>query len=143
MLNIQMTAFAPDNRPLCGQKRRRGATEEENQTIAVSQSLENGTKRRCHSQYQTKTKYWDSLSKVWLTRRALAEIDRRNRQKASPVESVRTYGLNLGNDPGQLKHLKRFARYGGPDIRELRGVSPIQNQSRLLLNPFSLVSGTF
>lgn len=86
--------------------------------------------------------FWDNLAKVWLTRRALKELDRRNAQAASnqsPVQpkgkkprtrsvvqefkhrpqpalpkSVNRY-LNRGN-------LQRFARHGGPDLSDLKGV---------------------
>jgi len=82
-----MTAVAPEDQPLCGQKRRRGAIEERS-TTATSQPPWKKAKRRRQSQQETNTAYWDSLSKLWLTRRALNELNRRNRQKASPVCSI-------------------------------------------------------
>ena len=120
-----MSTLAPEDRPLCGQKRRKGAIEEEDSTIATLQYPWRSAKRRCQSQQESSTEYWDSLSKLWLTRRALDELDRRT--KASPVKRTVSRGLSLGDKPGQpekfSKQLKRFARYGGPDLRELRGVS--------------------
>ncbi|KAH8800822.1 hypothetical protein F5884DRAFT_623381, partial [Xylogone sp. PMI_703] len=66
---------------------------------------------------------YDSLSKVWLTPRALKELNRRT-SKANcllrPASASRDIGgehLNKGN----LKEIKRFARQGGPDLRDLRG----------------------
>ncbi|KAI3317910.1 hypothetical protein HD806DRAFT_550099 [Xylariaceae sp. AK1471] len=57
--------------------------------------------------------FWDNLSKVWLTPRALRELDRRNhiRPRLEP------------SPPGEVssKHLARFARHGGPDLGHLRG----------------------
>ncbi|KAI0398937.1 hypothetical protein F4802DRAFT_611271 [Xylaria palmicola] len=44
--------------------------------------------------------FWDNLSKIWLTPRALRELDRRNRIRPD---------------------LARFARHGGPDLQHLRG----------------------
>ncbi|KAI1271437.1 hypothetical protein F5Y07DRAFT_404413 [Xylaria sp. FL0933] len=57
--------------------------------------------------------FWDNLSKVWLTPRALRELDRRNsiRPATEPTTSEDIYS----------KDLTRFARHGGPDLRHLRG----------------------
>lgn len=69
--------------------------------------------------------FWDGLSKVWLTTRALEEFSRRtihvqmpdpvneNLNEIVPVESI------------DSKALKRYARQGGPDLRDLRRVSVI------------------
>ncbi|OAA34506.1 hypothetical protein NOR_08451 [Metarhizium rileyi] len=58
--------------------------------------------------------FWDNLSKVWLTPRALREIDRRNGARppvtTSPAPTVFT-----------ATTLTQFARRGGPDLRHLRG----------------------
>jgi hypothetical protein len=60
--------------------------------------------------------FWDSLSRVPLTARALRELDRRNNIQPPPkLEGPRK--LHSGN-------LARFARRGGPDLRHLRGVRP-------------------
>lgn len=73
--------------------------------------------------------FWDSLSKIWLTRRALQELDRRNFQ--NPAESslisptshrqkrkkkVKQYTQK------NLSGLKRLARHGGPDLSDIKGV---------------------
>ncbi|GAB1312200.1 WW domain-containing protein [Madurella fahalii] len=56
--------------------------------------------------------FWDNLSKVWLTRRALRELDRRNSAQPAPRPvAPAVYTTDLA----------RFARSGGPDIRHLRG----------------------
>lgn len=60
--------------------------------------------------------YWDKLSRVWLTPRALRELDRRNDTKRSTVKT------GVPSSP-TLATLKQFARRGGPDLRHLRGVS--------------------
>lgn len=122
-----MTAVAPEEQPLCGQKRRRSSIEEEHSTTATPQLLRKKVKSRCQSRRETKTTYWDSLSKLRLTRRALNEINRRNRKRASPIRPTIARGLDWSVEPGRLKNLsqelKRFARHGGPDLREVRGVS--------------------
>ena len=130
-----MTAVAPEDQPLCGQKRRRRAIEEEHSTVTTP-PLWKRAKRHRQSQQKTDTAYWDSLSKLWLTRRALDELDRRNRQRASPVE-------RNGDKPRQLrslsKQLKSFTQNGGPDLCNLRGVSwTYENPDRCSFPPFSI-----
>ncbi|KAK3302639.1 uncharacterized protein B0T15DRAFT_569773 [Chaetomium strumarium] len=56
--------------------------------------------------------FWDSLSKVPLTRRALRELDRRNSARAAPGPAAPTV---------HATDRARFARYSGPDLRHLRG----------------------
>jgi len=132
-----MTVVALGDQQLSGRKRRRGAIEQDHSTTAIPQPPRKKAKRRCQSQQETNTAYWDSLSKQWLTRRALNELDRRNRQRASPVRPTVAYGLDLVAEPGQLENLstqlKRFARHGGPDLRDLVGVSLALEISRSLL----------
>lgn len=92
--------------------------------------------------------FWDNLSKIWLTKHALKELNRRNRQPApsqprsqhrracQPVtrnvfaELKRNCGATQSAsdflrhcEPGILKELKIFARNGGPDLSDLKGVS--------------------
>ncbi|CAJ2508694.1 Uu.00g137200.m01.CDS01 [Anthostomella pinea] len=57
--------------------------------------------------------FWDNLSKVWLTPRALRELDRRN--------SIRPPMTTVTPEEVYSKDLARFARHGGPDLRHLRG----------------------
>ncbi|KID82404.1 hypothetical protein MAJ_11358, partial [Metarhizium majus ARSEF 297] len=62
--------------------------------------------------------FWDRLSKIELTHRALEELDRRTRTRRShPLTPARHSGLV----PTTSKDLDRFARHGGPDLRDLRG----------------------
>ena len=63
----------------------------------------------------SKAEFYDSLSKVWLTRRALKELDQRTRQRAPQ----RPPSVPRRSD---LKQIQRFAKHGGPDLRDLRGV---------------------
>lgn len=65
--------------------------------------------------------YWDTLSKVWLTRGALREFDRRNDQAAE--ESLSLIPTTLPTPLGPYRQeIKRFARRGGPNLTHLRGV---------------------
>lgn len=128
-----MTTAPPANQTSCGRKRKRTATEEEYSTIAATspQPPWKRAKRPFKSRQEANTAYWDLISKLWLTRRALKELNRRNRQTANPVHirrpdrSVET--ATLENCSSQLK---RFARQGGPDLRDLRGVNSAQVVSR-------------
>ena len=57
-----------------------------------------------------------------LCRRAFREFDRRTVQSVTPKPPVRSV---LKGD--LVKQLKRFARHGGPDLRDIRGVSSIND----------------
>lgn len=92
--------------------------------------------------------FWDNLSKIWLTKRALRELNRRNSQSASnqsrsqyrqarrPVtrnflaELKETGRITQSTsdflrhcEPETLKDIKRFARNGGPDFSDLKNVN--------------------
>ncbi|KAK0615137.1 hypothetical protein B0T17DRAFT_497610 [Bombardia bombarda] len=66
--------------------------------------------------------FWDRLSKISLSRRALKELDRRTRTRRrhpSPP-SVRASPSRRAFSRAS-RGLARFARHGGPDLRDLRG----------------------
>src|SRR5947207_544437 len=67
---------------------------------------------------QPTAKFWDLLSKLWLTRRALKELERRTAQPARPAPVGQ---CNLSRED-YTNEIKRFARHGGPDLCDLRGV---------------------
>ena len=76
--------------------------------------------------------FWDTLSKVWLTPRALREFDRRNALQSREQRCTSNVELSPCNrlfidishlSAASLKNLKRFARRGGPSLVDLRGVS--------------------
>lgn len=101
--------------------------------------------------------FWDKLSKLWLTKRALRELDRRNSQAAlSPSRSphrrarrpvTRKFIAEEKTDcqvaqctdylsrctPRILKNISLFARHGGPDLSDLRNVRMV-NTCRLHQN---------
>lgn len=95
--------------------------------------------------------FWDNLSKIWLTKGALRELNRRNNQTALiPYDSCcrkpqrpltrqllaelkktrrcTQYDPNFPNNcaPDILKDIKQFSRNGGPNLSGLRGVSIFQ-----------------
>jgi len=131
----------PKAQPSCGQKRRRSAT-----TTATSQFSRENAKRRCQPQQETNTVDWDSLSNLWLTQRALDELHRRNRRVAQSTRIAVARNLNLTDKPSSSKslskHLKSFARHGGPDHGDLRGVSLAQRGVEIVTNFGPLVSRT-
>ncbi|EGD93151.1 hypothetical protein TESG_00705 [Trichophyton tonsurans CBS 112818] len=90
---------------------------------------------------QPTSAYWDNLSKIWLTRDALEELDRRNRASSSALESTFTTHQPLTRQlhaslkrryqtlapdplinyrPESLSKIKRLSRQGGPDLSDLR-----------------------
>ena len=77
------------------------------------------------------TSYWDGLTKVWLTKKALDEVDSRADQQRQ--RQRQQYPDPIDEDLHRLvpveridmKALKRFARQGGPDLRDLSFVSSI------------------
>ncbi|KAH8708369.1 hypothetical protein GQ44DRAFT_743207 [Phaeosphaeriaceae sp. PMI808] len=100
--------------------------------------------------------FWDNLSKLWLTERALRELDRRNDQASSPIRfpyqrvtrsvlsqwkrkesnlrpTKRASDTFSSLTAGHMYDLKRFARHGGPNINDLRGYR--LPQSRLHRTP--------
>ena len=84
---------------------------------ATDRSPQPPAKRRKRSHNRTPPEFWDNLSKVPLCRRALREFNRR------------TVGLTAPKPPAPsvlkgdlVKQLKRFARHGGPSLRDIRGV---------------------
>ena len=91
--------------------------------------------------------FWDNLSKIWLTKGALRELDRRNARATpsppySPYRSARrpvTRNLPAKSkknrqtaqytadyispcEPRILEDIRIFARHGGPDLSDLRNV---------------------
>ena len=61
--------------------------------------------------------FWDHLSRIWLTRSAIQEFDRRTVQLVVPKPKLPS---DFKGHP--TKELKRFARQGGPSLCNLRGV---------------------
>ena len=80
------------------------------------QKLENQQRHR------TPSWFWDNLSRLWLTPRTLREFDRRTVWPTAPIPPYRT-----GKEDIDLAQLKRFARHGGPSLRNLIAVSSIQS----------------
>lgn len=87
------------------------------------------------SELQPPPAFWDNLSTLWLTKRALRELDRRNVQAAqnsSRGSVTRNFSAERqsqpiahflrGCNPRTLKDVKTFARRGGPDLSDLRNV---------------------
>jgi len=67
--------------------------------------------------------FYDSLTKVWLTRRALKELDRRTTQ-ANSLQQPASARRSEDREDTWKTQIHRFARHGGPELRDLRGVRP-------------------
>ncbi|OAA63502.1 hypothetical protein SPI_03665 [Niveomyces insectorum RCEF 264] len=80
-------------------------------------------------------RFWDNVSKLFLERRALRELDRRNDEAADDSSTEEeskspSHGTAVGETMGfsgpqeRSAVLLRFARHGGPDLTHLRGYRP-------------------
>lgn len=109
-------------------------------------SQQPGEKRQklIHSSYPPSSDFWDSLSKIWLTKHALRELDRRNARVIYSTSrqqvrrpATRSFIAASKNNRALLQHpstflrncspqifedVKRLARHGGPNLSDLRGV---------------------
>ena len=73
-------------------------------------------------------KFWERLSKIWLTHRAVEEHNRRTRLRRRPPSPPSPGLRELAQHPvptvtTNARDFFRFARHGGPDLSDLRGVS--------------------
>ena len=71
-------------------------------------------------------RFWDTLSKVRLSRGALREFERRTSQ--SERQRQQQSHISVGADSSITtitQAVKRFSRHGGPNLAHLRGVSVI------------------
>ncbi|KAK4158281.1 glyoxylate reductase [Chaetomidium leptoderma] len=70
--------------------------------------------------------FWDRLSKIEPTRRALREFDRRTRLPRPRRPPAASNGLaqQLESTATSPRDLARFAGHGGPDLSDLRGYPP-------------------
>lgn len=85
--------------------------------------------------------FWDSIPRPFLTSHALKELNRRNSKHTHKADgSPRCYGIDVGDIAtshqllkGIDPELQRFARHGGPDLVDTRGVSPLKNCTERML----------
>ena len=131
--------------------------------LTPSQHISKTQKRSHPPGSQLPSAFWDNLSKIDLTKRALEELDRRNTQAAlscgppflqshrpitrsvrkessKPLAPPVDYLYHCGTSG--LKKIKLTARRGGPDLSDLRGVRRVQVHTILNANQH-LASGTF
>ena len=64
---------------------------------------------------------WDSQSKIYLTYRALRELNQRNKESFKR-RKIHQPSSDLFISEATVVELKRFARGGGPNLRSLRNV---------------------
>lgn len=74
------------------------------------------------------SRFWDHLSEIPLTRNALRELGNRNAKVSHGSPATQTccetgcHQLTNLFSPTDLRRITRFARHGGPDLKDLRGV---------------------
>jgi hypothetical protein len=129
--------------PVCGQKRKRPP--EIDPTADSSPPYEPPWKKAgFRSAEEANVAFWNNLSKVPLYPRALKEFDRWNSLAASSTYEPVAWmdPPDPQRSPTALKScstqlLKRFARRGGPDLHDLRGVLKAPDDLEILLTtPF-------
>lgn len=86
--------------------------------------------------------FWDRLSKISLSHGALKELDRRTRTRRcdpSPPSPPTSPSRRVFSRATTSRELARFARHGGPDLRDLRGASryELSLRSVFLTSPYS------
>ena len=108
----------PLNQTPAAQTRKRKLSGVEPITPSPSQPSAKRRKAESRRQNRTPSRFWDDLSRVWLTPRALREFDRRTVRPVVPIP------LELSTlKETQIIKLKHFARHGGPNLTDLRAVS--------------------
>lgn len=105
-------------------RKRQLCVEEEPTTDSTPPPTTKRRKLENQQRHRTPSWFWDNLSRVWLTPRALREFDRRTVWPTTPVPPDRTDKEDI-----DLAQLKRFARHGGPSLDHLRAVGSIQPSS--------------
>ena len=71
-------------------------------------------------------RFWDTLSKVRLSRGALREFERRTLQSQRQRQQQSKISVDADSSTTTITQaVKRFSRHGGPNLAHLRGVSVI------------------
>jgi hypothetical protein len=102
-------------------KRRRSSTHSEDlESQPTAKKQKSASESRSQPRHRPLS-FWNTLSKVWLTRGALKEFDRRNIEEKVQPPCTLTPKVEYPTGRARLR-LKRFAQRGGPDLSHLRGV---------------------
>ncbi|OJD21380.1 hypothetical protein ACJ73_07280, partial [Blastomyces percursus] len=124
-------------------RKRQRSEQNPSQVSGLSQSKK---QKHDHPTGSPPQEFWDNLSKLWLTKGAVRELNRRNAQPTPYPSYLRCRKPNrpltrqllatLKNNrrlvqnaagflrdcvPNYSKDIKQFARHGGPDLSDLRG----------------------
>ncbi|KAL4958950.1 uncharacterized protein BDV14DRAFT_194195 [Aspergillus stella-maris] len=81
--------------------------------------------QRKHHSFDPPPLFWDKLTKLWLTKSALREANRRNKPLSldqGTFSSSHTFAANFLRNcsPTCLQEIKEFSRCGGPDLSDIR-----------------------
>ena len=105
------------SRSLTQHNRKRLRRDSESQTDCPPQPSAKRQQLQGDQRQRTPPSFWDNLSRQWLTTRTLGEWNRRTALAAASDLPPRVDQEDWD--------LKRFARQGGPDLSEVRGVSAV------------------
>ncbi|KIE01659.1 hypothetical protein MAJ_02464, partial [Metarhizium majus ARSEF 297] len=100
-----------DDSPTNGRKRQR-----------TDESSHQGNHPTKEPSWQYPPEFWDRLSKIPLIHNAVEELERRTCTRPSFPSPPTEPAQNV--TPAATRELARFARHGGPDLRDLQGYPP-------------------
>ncbi|KAL4810880.1 hypothetical protein BDV18DRAFT_128172 [Aspergillus unguis] len=94
-------------------------------SIAHMPSIKHQHPRRHHRSFHPPPLFWDKLPKLWLTKGALREANRRIKPLSPNLNSIsspHTFASDFLRNcsTARLEEVKRFARCGGPDLSDIR-----------------------
>lgn len=129
-----MIIITSENKSFCDRKWRRDMTDEEHSTIATislksSWKRTKRTMRSIQSQQKANAAYWNSLLKLWFTRRALKKLNQWNKQMISSVRTEIICRSSQSEELATLENcsssLKHFIRHDDSDLHNLKKISLI------------------
>lgn len=114
----------PESKPTSNRPPKRARTEEQppnnlkrHKSLRDDFKLQEKERKKCRHNGGRPPQFWDSLSTIPLVEAALEELDRRNNlaEEESDIPDSTTDQVDCD--------LVHFARHGGPDLTDLRGIS--------------------
>lgn len=109
-------SFMPPSQAQSQRKRKR-------ESCTGNEARSNFKRRKNSSSSSYPPRFWDTLTQVQLTRRALSEFDRRTAPaKPSRLHQIATGSISRRTLRSDSRRLRDFACNGGPDLSVLRGV---------------------
>ena len=104
----RLRASMPSPPPYNPRKRQRA---EPTQLEKASQPIAKRQRAECDSGWRASAAYWENVSKVWLTKRALEELDRRTLSARPSRRSHRAHRLDTERSAADSRDAPRNAQY--------------------------------